>query len=88
MLQRQGVSRKANMALSYLEYDTARAGGFEPLADLPPNKSVVLGLVSSKIAKLEDPQELIAKVNEAAEIIAGGVSGGTKEEALQRYELH
>jgi len=32
----------------FLEYDTARAGGFEPLRFLPKGKRVVLGLVSSK----------------------------------------
>src|ERR1700709_1902308 len=31
----------------YLEYDTARAGGFEPLRHLPPHKNVILGVVTS-----------------------------------------
>jgi hypothetical protein len=35
-----------------LEYDTERAGTFEPLKYLPPNKSVVLGIVSSKLSKV------------------------------------
>ncbi|CAN8105724.1 unnamed protein product [Discula destructiva] len=39
----------AHVDTFFLEYDTERAGGFEPLAELPPHKNVVLGLVSSKI---------------------------------------
>ena len=35
-----------------LEYDTERAGSFEPLKHLPRNKSVVLGIISSKLAKV------------------------------------
>ncbi|KZT56398.1 UROD/MetE-like protein [Calocera cornea HHB12733] len=50
----------------YLEYDTPRAGGFEPLKELPKNKQVVLGLISSKVPKLEDKKEVIARIHEAA----------------------
>ncbi|GAA5869093.1 hypothetical protein JCM1840_000466 [Sporobolomyces johnsonii] len=67
----------------YLEYDTARAGGFEPLADLPKNKSVVLGLVTSKFPELEKKEDLIKRIHEAADHVARG-SGQTHEEALQR----
>ena len=49
-----------------LEYDDERAGGFEPLADCPDDKSVVLGLISSKIPELEDPQTIAGRVDEAA----------------------
>ena len=50
----------------FLEYDTERAGGFEPLADLPGGRRVVLGLVSSKIGELEDRADLVARVRQAA----------------------
>jgi 5-methyltetrahydropteroyltriglutamate--homocysteine methyltransferase len=49
-----------------LEYDSARAGGFEPLRHLPKNKIAVLGLVSSKSPALESQDELIRRIDEAA----------------------
>ena len=48
-----------------LEYDDERSGGFEPLTDVPDDKIVVLGLVSSKKGALEDPTELTNRVAEA-----------------------
>lgn len=68
----------------YLEYDTERAGTFEPLRWLPPNKSVVLGIVSSKFPVLEDKDELVKRVHAAAAIIADGEEKRTKEEALNQ----
>ncbi|PCH41756.1 UROD/MetE-like protein [Wolfiporia cocos MD-104 SS10] len=68
----------------YLEYETERAGTFEPLRWLPRNKSVVLGLVSSKFPKIEDKAELIKRVHEAAAIIADGEEKRSKEEALNQ----
>jgi len=49
-----------------LEYDDERSGGFEPLADLPDDKVVVLGLVSTKHDDLESVEDLTARVDEAA----------------------
>lgn len=49
----------------FLEYDTPRAGDFAPLAAVPPDKSVVLGLVSTKTAALEDADALVRRVEEA-----------------------
>ncbi len=49
-----------------LEYDTGRAGGFEPLRFVPKNKIVVLGLVSSKVPALESAGELKRRIDEAA----------------------
>jgi methionine synthase II (cobalamin-independent) len=49
-----------------LEYDDARSGSFEPLRFVPKGKAVVLGLVSSKLAQLEDPDELARRIDEAA----------------------
>lgn len=50
----------------YLEYDSDRAGGFEPLAKVPDDKYVVVGLVTSKSGKLEDKGTIIKRLNEAA----------------------
>ncbi len=49
-----------------LEYDDERSGGFEPLADLPDDKVVVLGLVSTKHDDLESVDFLKSRVDEAA----------------------
>lgn len=50
----------------YLEYDSDRAGGFEPLAKVPEDKYVVLGLVTSKSGELEDRETIIKRIHEAA----------------------
>ncbi|KDQ63463.1 hypothetical protein JAAARDRAFT_169300 [Jaapia argillacea MUCL 33604] len=68
----------------YLEYDTERAGSFEPLRHLPKNKTVVLGLVTSKFPKLEDIEGLKKRVDQAAELIAQGDPKRTKAEALNQ----
>ncbi|KAL9082275.1 MAG: hypothetical protein Q9159_006561 [Coniocarpon cinnabarinum] len=65
-----------------LEYDSPRAGSLAPLRHLPPNKAVVLGVVSTMTGKLEDLDELKAKVHEAARVIAEGQKR-TPEEALR-----
>ena len=44
--------RDINVDCYYLEYDTERAGTFEPLKFVPKNKSLVLGLVSSKLPQV------------------------------------
>ncbi len=49
-----------------LEYDTGRAGGFEPLRLVPRNKTVVLGLITTKDAKLESQDELLRRIDAAA----------------------
>jgi 5-methyltetrahydropteroyltriglutamate--homocysteine methyltransferase len=49
-----------------LEYDTERAGGFEPLRFVPPGRRVVLGLISSKVPRLESTDELRRRIDEAA----------------------
>jgi 5-methyltetrahydropteroyltriglutamate--homocysteine methyltransferase len=50
----------------FMEYDSARAGGFEPLRFLPKGKTVVLGLVTSKSGTLETRDELRRRLDEAA----------------------
>jgi 5-methyltetrahydropteroyltriglutamate--homocysteine methyltransferase len=52
-----------------LEYDTERAGGFEPLRFVPPGVTVVLGLVSSKTPVLESPDDLRRRIDEAARYV-------------------
>lgn len=49
-----------------MEYDSPRAGSFEPLQHLPKGKMVVLGLLSSKNARLEDKKAVTARIDEAA----------------------
>jgi 5-methyltetrahydropteroyltriglutamate--homocysteine methyltransferase len=48
------------------EYDTPRAGGFEPLRFLPKGKVVVLGLVSTKVAQLEKIDDLKRRIDDAS----------------------
>jgi 5-methyltetrahydropteroyltriglutamate--homocysteine methyltransferase len=50
-----------------LEYDDSRSGTFEPLRFVPRDKTIVLGLVSSKRPELEDPSQLKARINEATQ---------------------
>ena len=52
-----------------LEYDTERAGTFEPLRFVPKDKIVVLGLVSSKVPELESTDELKRRIDEASRYI-------------------
>ncbi len=53
----------------FLEYDTGRAGDFSPLAAMPEDKHVVLGLISSKIPLLEDIDGLAARIADAARYV-------------------
>ena len=50
----------------FMEYDSARAGGFEPLRFLPKGKTVVLGLVTTKTGALESKDDLKRRIGEAA----------------------
>ena len=70
----------------YLEYDTDRAGGFEPLKNLPKDKNVILGIISTKLRELEDPEDVKKRIYKAADFVAEG-SGQTREEALKRLGL-
>lgn len=49
-----------------LEYDSDRAGGFEPLGDVPDGTAVVLGLLTTKSPKLEYDTDVLARITEAA----------------------
>ena len=50
----------------FLEYDDERSGGFEPLRFVPPGKQVVLGLVTTKSPRLESPDDLNRRIEEAS----------------------
>jgi 5-methyltetrahydropteroyltriglutamate--homocysteine methyltransferase len=58
-----------NVDAYFLEYDDERSGGFAPLRFVPDNKTVVLGLVTTKVSKLEPQQELIRRVEEASQYV-------------------
>jgi 5-methyltetrahydropteroyltriglutamate--homocysteine methyltransferase len=60
---------RANVSHFLLEFDTPRAGDFAPLAMMPKAKGAVLGLVSSKTAKLEAIEELQRRAADAAKFI-------------------
>jgi len=53
----------------FLEYDSPRAGSFEPLRHVPRDRRVVLGLVSSKTAALEPPADLAKRIDEASRFV-------------------
>jgi 5-methyltetrahydropteroyltriglutamate--homocysteine methyltransferase len=52
-----------------LEYDDERSGTFEPLRFVPRGKTVVLGLVSSKLSKMESGEELVQRIKEASQYV-------------------
>jgi 5-methyltetrahydropteroyltriglutamate--homocysteine methyltransferase len=54
----------------FLEYDSARAGGFEPLRHMPAGKTAVLGLVSTKTPQMESKDTLKRRIDEAARFCA------------------
>ena len=68
-----------------LEYESERAGTFEPLRFVPQGKTVVLGLVSSKLPQLESQEDLVRRIEEAGEIHAAAESGA---EPAVRIRFH
>jgi 5-methyltetrahydropteroyltriglutamate--homocysteine methyltransferase len=52
-----------------LEYDSDRAGGFEPLRFVPQGKQVVLGLVTTKVGRLEKQDDLLRRIEEASKYV-------------------
>ncbi|MCZ4059124.1 cobalamin-independent methionine synthase II family protein [Pantoea sp. LMR881] len=60
-----------NIDAFFLEYDNERSGGFEPLRFIKPgNQQVVLGLVTTKNGELEDPAQVKARLQEAANYVS------------------
>jgi len=58
-----------NIPFYFLEYDTPRAGTFTPLRLVPPDKTVILGLVSSKLPLLESKEALRARIEDATRFV-------------------
>jgi len=84
----------------FLEWDTPRAGGFEPLRHLPKGKTAVLGIMSSKSGELESADFLKRRVDEAARFasidqlaispqcgFASSIGGNPLSEAEQEAKL-
>ena len=63
------VFRNTKFQRFLLEYDDERSGGFEPLRQVPEDRTVVLGLVSSKKGTLESKDELKSRIESAAKLI-------------------
>ena len=59
-----------NIQAYFMEYDSDRAGGFEPLRFVPKGKTVVLGLVTSKSGTLESRDELKRRIDQASKYIS------------------
>lgn len=53
----------------FMEFDNERAGGFEPLRHVPKGRTVVLGLVTTKVGALEDADALARRIDEAAKVV-------------------
>jgi 5-methyltetrahydropteroyltriglutamate--homocysteine methyltransferase len=53
----------------FCEFDDERSGGFAPLRFVPPGKQVVLGLVTTKTGRLEDPDNLKRRIDEASKYV-------------------
>ncbi|MGH7880564.1 MAG: cobalamin-independent methionine synthase II family protein, partial [Candidatus Binataceae bacterium] len=99
-ISKEVFRRATRYSALLLEYDDARSGGFAPLADVPRDKLVVLGLVSTKKAAMESAAELSARIDDAARYFpreqlalspqcgfASGVHGNPITEAVQEAKL-
>jgi 5-methyltetrahydropteroyltriglutamate--homocysteine methyltransferase len=60
---------KINVHGYFMEYDTERAGGFEPLRFVPKGKTVVLGLVTTKTGSLEKKDDIKRRIEQAAKFV-------------------
>ena len=61
---------KVNVDGYFLEWDSDRAGGFEPLRFLPKGKTVVLGLITSKTGRIEEKDFIKRRIDEATKYAA------------------
>ena len=66
------VFAQENVDALLLEYDDERSGGFLPLAKVSPDKKVVLGLITTKKAELENKEDVIARIHDASRYIPLG----------------
>jgi 5-methyltetrahydropteroyltriglutamate--homocysteine methyltransferase len=65
----RALFRKVNIDTFFLEYDSPRAGTFAPLAEVPGGKKVVLGLVTTKAAEIEERDMILARIEEASKFL-------------------
>lgn len=65
----EALFARENVSAYYLEFDDARSGGFEPLKSVSGDKKVVLGLITTKSPKLEDKEDVIKRIHEAAKYV-------------------
>ena len=65
----EALFARENVSAYYLEFDDARSGGFEPLKSISGDKKVVLGLITTKSPKLEDKEDVIKRIHEAAKYV-------------------
>jgi methionine synthase II (cobalamin-independent) len=63
------VFNQLDVDLFLLEYESDRAGTFEPLRFVPSNKGVVLGLISSKVPQLEPQDTLLRRIDQASKYV-------------------
>lgn len=59
-----------NVHAYFMEYDTDRAGGFEPLRFVPKGKTVVLGLITSKSGRLESKDDIRRRIDQATKFVS------------------
>jgi 5-methyltetrahydropteroyltriglutamate--homocysteine methyltransferase len=59
-----------NVHAYFMEYDTDRAGGFEPLRFVPKAKTVVLGLITSKSGRLESKDDIKRRIDQATKFVS------------------
>ena len=84
----------------FLEFDTDRAGDFEPLRQVPDDKHIVLGIISSKISELESIDDLCRRIDDASKYVplerlsvspqcgfASAVSGNPISQETQQAKL-
>jgi 5-methyltetrahydropteroyltriglutamate--homocysteine methyltransferase len=64
-ISKQVFPHVSNYDVILLEYDDARSGSFDALRDIPPDKTVVLGLVSTKTSTIESAERLTSQIDEA-----------------------
>jgi 5-methyltetrahydropteroyltriglutamate--homocysteine methyltransferase len=65
-ISKQVFARATKYDLFLLEYDDWRSGSLEPLTDIPRDKGVVLGFVSTKKDDMETAEGLISRIDEAS----------------------
>ncbi|HEV2170703.1 MAG TPA: cobalamin-independent methionine synthase II family protein [Candidatus Binatus sp.] len=68
-IAKQVFQRAGNFDRFLLEYDDWRSGSFEPLREIPPDKSVVLGLISTKRVELESTEGVIERIEQASKFV-------------------